>query len=467
MDFKSYFETNREAMVQSLSELIRFKSIEAAPAGPGAPFGQEIAQSLDYVLKLSESWGFATRNVEGYAGHAEFGTGKDIVAVLVHLDVVPEGGQWTHPPFGGEVHDGKVYGRGTVDNKGPAIAAMYALKAIKELKLPLSKRIRIIFGCDEESGWECMKHYLPAEETPMCGFAPDAEFPIIGSEKGIFAFSLNRSFGPPQGGGVWVRSITSGTRHNVVPETATAELVMLPERRQPVAAAAQSYAQTNGVKVEVAEKGIDEMVITVTGVSSHASLPHLGVNALTHLIALLDGLDLTAGACSDYIRFLARNVGLDVHGGSFGVGLEDAVSGRLTLNLGVIELNERGAKAQIDIRYPVTADFDTVHDPIVERCNDAGIEFEQLSHSRSLYVPADHFLIETLSKVYGEETGLKPEVISIGGGTYARAIPNAVAFGPVFPGQPELAHQRDEFIAVDDLVKLARIYARAMSDLGR
>lgn len=467
MDFKSYFEKQRDAMEQCLSELVRFKSIETESAGEGAPFGREIAAALNYTLEMGQKMGFATRNVDGYAGHIEYGAGDEIVAVLVHLDVVPEGDGWTYPPFAGETHDGKIFGRGTVDNKGPAVASLFALKALKDMGLPTSKRIRLVLGCDEESGWECMKHYLAAEETPSCGFAPDAEFPIIGSEKGIFAFKLSREFGPPQGGGVWVKAVHSGTRHNVIPELASAELVMLPERRPAVIEAARAYGERNGVKVDVAEKGLDELTLAVHGVAGHASLPHLGVNALAHLVVLLDGLDLTAGASSDYVRFLARHVGLDCHGKAMGVGFEDGVSGKLTLNLGVMELNERGVEAQIDIRCPVTIELDRLREIIGGLAAAANIEMEVLSASRSLYVPNDHFLIRTLSDVYAEETGLKPEVLSIGGGTYARAIPNAVAFGPVFPGQPELAHQRDEFISVEDLLSLARIYAHAMAELAR
>lgn len=467
MDLIQYIESQRDAMAAALASMVRFKSLKADAAGPGAPFGRPIADSLDYALKLGEEMGFKTRNVDGYAGHIEYGQGDEIVAVLVHLDVVPEGGQWTYPPFGGEIHDGKLYGRGTVDDKGPGVAAMFALKAVKEHGLPLKKRIRIIWGCDEESGWACMKHYLANEEMPSCGFTPDAEFPIIGSEKGMYAFKLSRTFGPPQGGGIWVKTLTSGTRHNIVPDKADAELIMLPERRPGVAETIRKYGEKNGLRIDVSEQGIDGLNVTVHGVSAHASLPDLGVNALTHMIVMLDGLELTAGASSEFVQFFAKNAGLDCHGGAMGVGLEDSVSGRLSFNLGVMELNERGAEAQIDIRYPVTAEGHKVLDPIRRRIEGSGMELTQLSYHDPLYVPDDHPLIKTLLKVYTEETGLPGKVLSIGGGTYAKAIPNTVAYGPVFPGQPELAHQRDEFISVDDLVKLARIFARAMYELAR
>jgi succinyl-diaminopimelate desuccinylase len=468
VELRNIIAKDRDAIISSLVDLVRFRSLKTTPEGPGAPFGRGIADALEYVLALAKSMGFQTRNVDGYAGHAEYGTGKDIVAVLVHLDVVPAEEEWTYGgAFDGVINDGRIYGRGTEDNKGPAIAALYALKALKDAGIKPSKRIRIIFGCDEESGWDCMKHYLAVEEMPTCGFAPDALFPIIGSEKGIAHFDFSRKFGPPQGGGVWVKALRSGDRSNVVPGTAVATIVTLPEKRAPIAEAARRFA--NGkekLSVDVTEQGLDTLEITVHGVAGHASLPHLAVNALTHLIVLLSSLDLAPGAASDFIRFFAENVGYDYHGSLMGVGLEDEVSGKLTLNLGVMELDEKGARAKIDIRYPVTCKFESVRGPIAEKTAAAGISIDLAEDKEPLYVPKDHELIQKLSKVYQTETGLKPEVLSIGGGTYARAIPNAVAFGPVFPGQVESAHQRDEHLTVEDLMLLTRIYAHAMKELA-
>jgi succinyl-diaminopimelate desuccinylase len=467
VELRNVIAKDRDAIISSLVNLVRFRSLKASSDGPGAPFGRGIADALEHTLALAKSMGFQTRNVDGYAGHAEYGAGKDIVAVLVHLDVVPAGGEWTFAPFDGVISDGKIYGRGTEDNKGPAIASLYALKALKDTGIKLSKRIRIIFGCDEESGWDCMKHYLAAEELPSCGFAPDAMFPIIGSEKGIAHFDLSRKFGPPQGGGVWVKELRSGDRTNVIPATAVATVVVLPEKRAAVAEVARRFAQgKEKINVDVVEHGLDTLEITLHGVAGHASLPHLAVNALTHMIVLLSSLDLAPGASSDFIRFFAENVGYDYHGTLMGVGLADEVSGKLTLNLGVMDLNEKGATAQIDIRYPVTCKFESVRGPIAERAAAAGLALDRADDKEPLYVPSDHELIQKLAKVYNAETGLKPEVISIGGGTYARAIPNAVAFGPVFPGQVELAHQKDEYMTIEDLMMLTRIYAHAMAELA-
>ncbi|HHY13423.1 MAG TPA: Sapep family Mn(2+)-dependent dipeptidase, partial [Thermoanaerobacterales bacterium] len=177
-------ERYRNDIIKSVQEQIKIKSVKGE-SKPGMPFGEGPREALEHALKLSEELGFKTKNVDGYAGHAEYGEGDDIVGVLVHLDVVPEGTGWVHPPYGGEIHDGKIYGRGTIDNKGPAIAALYALKALKDSGVNMKRRVRIIFGTDEESGWEDMDYYMENEENPMCGFSPDALFPIINSEKGI------------------------------------------------------------------------------------------------------------------------------------------------------------------------------------------------------------------------------------------------------------------------------------------
>ena len=223
VDFLDRIQQEQPEMISTLQELIAIPSVKADPAGADAPFGREIARALEYVLAWGERHGFTTKNLSGYAGHLEYGTGEELVGVLVHLDVVPAGEGWRFPPFSGTVADGKIYGRGANDDKGPAVAVMYALKALKESGVKLGKKIRIIFGCDEESGWQCMEHYFKHERKPDYGFTPDAYFPLINSEKGQMALKFEGR-ATADGDGVVLLAFTGGTRRNVVPESAEAVL---------------------------------------------------------------------------------------------------------------------------------------------------------------------------------------------------------------------------------------------------
>lgn len=467
MKYNHIIDAMKDDIIKTTQELISFKSVEAQPE-PGAPFGRPMRACLDRALELCEGLGFQTKNINGYAGHAEYGQGEEIIGILVHLDVVPEGTGWSVDPFGGEVVDGKLFGRGSIDDKGPAVAAMYALKAVKDAGDAFNKRVRIIFGCDEETGrWDCMKHYFQSEEMPTCGFSPDADFPIINSEKGITIFSLNKKF--EQGDsdtctGIKINYIKGGSRPNMVPEYCEAELELQKDFADRIQKTVAYFNEQLNSKIQTTFEN-NTCSIKSYGVSAHGSTPEKGVNAISQLIMCLDKLPLCAGEKADFVRLMAASVGMETDGGSFGLYMEDEVSGKLVFNLGVFELNDEEATATVNVRYPVTKTRDEVYAAIANKVAQTGIEYNELAGKGPLYVPADNFLVEKLAEVYKRITGERATLISIGGGTYARAIKNAVAFGPLFPGQPELAHQKDEYIGVEDLMKCTKIYAEAISEL--
>lgn len=467
MRFDSAVDMMKEDIISTTQELIRFKSVESAPE-PGAPFGRPMRECLDRALEICQELGFRTKNVNGYAGHAEYGEGDEIVGILVHLDVVPEGTDWSTDPYGGAVIDGKLFGRGAIDDKGPAAAAMYALKAVKEAGDKFNKRVRIIFGCDEESGrWDCMKNYFASEEMPSCGFSPDADFPIINSEKGIIIFTLSKRFAPPEPSccaGLKIKSIKGGNRPNMVPDYCECELEMQKDFADRIVKTAAYMKEKFNADIAIAIEG-SKCIVKSHGVSAHGSTPEKGVNAIAQLISFLCKLPLCVGEQAAFVSFMDSSIGAETDGRSFGLYMEDEVSGKLVFNLGVFELSEEQATAVINIRYPVTKTNEEVYDIIKKRSAEAGIDYEILAGKAPLYVPADNPLVQKLSAVYEKVTGEKTELISIGGGTYARAIQNAVAFGPLFPGQEELAHQKDEFIGVEDLLKCTKLYAEAISEL--
>jgi len=448
-----YILSLKEDIILSVQEAIRIRSVEDTPK-EGMPFGEGVHRALEHCMKLSESLGFKTVNVDNRLVYAEYGQGNEMVAVLGHLDTVPEGSGWKYPPFAAEIHDGKIYGRGAIDDKGPIIGALYALKAIKDLQLPLNRRVRIMFGLNEETGCKCVEHYVASgQELPVCGFTPDAEYPIINGEKGIVTCKYKRKL--EQRGDIRIISVKGGIAPNVVPDCAQA-VVGLPKSK---IADIKKIAE-NTPEIEIEEKD-DSLIIKAFGVSAHGSTPEKGENAISHLLLFLGRLDIE-GDAKEFIDFMNRNIGLDVNGRGMGIYLEDEISGKFILNLGTIFGNAEEIDVEINMRYPVTKNYEDFIDIFKEKMNMAKMEEIYLWHKKSLYVSPDTEFIKKLQKVYEEKTGEKAGLISIGGGTYAKEMENIVAFGPIFKGEPMVEHKPDEYIKIDSLIKNVQIMAAAI-----
>lgn len=463
MELNKQIERLKDELVSSTQELLRIKSVEE-PALEGMPYGPGVGKALDCALDISSRLGFKTVNLDGYVGYAEYGEGEDYVGVLGHLDVVPEGDGWNYPPYGAEIHDGRIYARGSLDDKGPIMAALYGLAAIRDSKLPLSKKVRIIFGTNEETGSNEMHYYLKKEKPPVSGFTPDAEYPIIYAEKGLTMFSIVKDLKIKPQGELTLKYINGGQRPNMVPDYCegaietnnAAELLNIIER----------ISKENNYKVRVEHQG-KQVIIKSYGVSAHGSMPEHGFNAIMQLFELLGRLPIGDSDISEFIGFINRNVGFDVHGVGFGVGLEDKASGKLSFNVGVVNMDENKISLTLNLRYPVTFKLEDMMNPFNSKLEGTGIRVENFVHQEPLYFPEDHKLIKTLQSVYTEQTGLEATLLAIGGGTYAKEMPNIVAFGPIFPGKPDLDHQANEYIEVDDLILNAKIYAHAIYALAK
>lgn len=463
MDLNRIVESYRDEIIRSTQELVAIPSVEGEPQ-PGKPFGEDVYRALDYVLTLGKRLGFETKNVDGYAGHIEFGRGEKMLGILTHLDVVPEGSGWTYPPYGGEIHNGKIYGRGAVDDKGPTIAVLYAMKAVMQAGIPMNKRVRLILGTDEESGWEDLKYYFEKEPVPDFGMSPDGRYPIINAEKGILHIALYRKFLRGQKASIGLKRMYGGQRPNVVPDECTC--IFGPGvDRQRLMGSIENLKTKSGYTIEAELDHQDAVTVKSMGQLAHASMPEKGKNAIGQMLLFLSALGLGDSEMERFIAFLSETIGMEFDGCSIGLKLEDQLSGELTLNLGIIDVNDQYGRAIIDIRYPVSFEKEHILARIRDVAGKYGVEIEVLEHQMPLYVPEDHFLVQTLKKVYAEQTGQSAYTVAIGGGTYARAIKNAVAFGAVFPGKPEMAHQRDEYIEIDDLMMNAKIYAHAIAEL--
>lgn len=458
--FDQLIDSYKEDILSTTRTLIKYNSVEEAPHG-NMPFGQTVGACLDHTLQLCNDLGFKTKNVDYYAGHAEYGEGEGLIGMLVHLDIVPAGDGWDFDPFAGEIHDGKLYGRGVLDDKGPGVSLMYALKAIKESALPTSKRARIIFGCNEETGSKCVDYYFQKEEMPEAAFTPDSDFPVIHAEKGILGLNITKTFTSElSDGGIKILSIKGGLRSNMVPEYAEAHI----QGAQYIDDILANYNLEKGGKIEKSIES-DVIVLKSYGVSAHGSTPELGVNAISHLLCFLDCLDLAIGDAANFVRFYGRHIQTTFNGELIGIPLVDDVSGKLIFNVGVIDMNETSGKLTVGVRYPVTCSDEQVLSGMADILELSGVGIEVTSHSKPLYVPKDTPLIQTLMSVYKAYTGDDSEPIAIGGGTYARALDNGVAFGPLFPGREDTIHQKNEYVYVDDLMLMTKIYAEAIYKL--
>ncbi len=450
--------------METTQAILRIPSVGGA-AAPGAPFGVETRRALDYALDLAQAQGLTTKNLDGYAAHAEYlapGVAADapIVGALAHVDVVPPGDGWAHPPYGAEIDGGKIYARGAIDDKGPAMAALWAILAVKACQAPLTRRIRLILGANEESGFGCVKHYFAREEMPVTGFTPDAMFPLVYAEKGIANAVLICS-DPPEGQRLPIVSLSGGQRPNMVPDSAQAVL----RSSTPWAAVASRLNAVVGISTEEMPDG--SLRVMAKGVSAHGSTPDAGVNAVAVLCDALLLLDHQ----EDQVRLIQQihSWAEDTTGKALGIAGRDDVAGPLTCNLGIAEMEPNKIALTFNIRYPVTWNLDTLRACLEGGIGASGWALESLTDQPPLYVPQDDPLVATLLDVYRAETGDETAPLTMGGGTYARAMTKGVAFGASFPDQEATdggPHEKDECWPVEHLIRATTIYAKALARLA-
>ena len=432
-----------------------------------APFGEAIADALQAALEKGQQLGFSPKNVDGYAGVLDMGTSGELMGAMAHLDIVPAGGGWTYPPFSGTIADGKLYGRGSLDDKGPLAATLYAMKAVDESGLPFRNRFRLIIGTDEETACRCLAHYLKKEPPLAGGFSPDGEFPVIYGEKGGLQLSCEKSWRsePCISEAFQLLNLHAGTRINVVPEFAEASLGGSKELWEKL----QQELEHCIEKDRYAISADDNFMITVsaTGVGAHAATPWQGDNALCALLRFLRRLPLGPSGAADYVNALSDLFGNDYDGTSAGIACQDAISTPLTMCMTMLRIEDGHGCARFDLRYPLSKMKDEIMKVVCTAAQKRGLEITLDRANKPLYIPAEDPLVQNLLCAYREVTGRTEKPITIGGGTYCREMPNTVAFGPVFPREREVAHEADEFITIDNLITCAKIYAQAIYALVR
>ena len=441
---KAFIEKTFEEQVKDLQALVAIPSVSRGEPEENKPYGERVDAAWRKAAEIAKKLGFEkVFDVDHRCGVIEYGEGEELVAVMAHLDVVPEGKGWTTDPYGGEIKDGRMYGRGTVDDKGAAVNALYALAAIKDSGLKMKRRVRILLGLDEECGSTGMEHYREVEGEPTMAFTPDAVYPVVNSEMGI----LHVKYRNPLACTVKAKV---GSVINVIPGEAEAELP----------AAAKTCLVPEGLNVT-----LDEKSLCIKGHGGHASMPWLAKNALQGLFFALAQQDIPD---AERVMFasLAGTLKQDEHGEGMGLDREDE-SGRITVAPTLFSCGPEGVELNFDCRYPFSYTYEELQGKFDQIMNALGFTCTESKNTNGHFIPADSELVKGLMEVFCEvtaNTDAKP--LSMGGGTYAKTFKNAVAFGTVLPGDTDRCHLPDESVSLEEMKLNTLIMAEAIKKLA-
>ena len=478
---KEYLQKNKDEAIQTLKSLISINSVQSdpvtAPDGEVYPFGQGVEDAFRHLLGIAEENGFTVCDVDHYGGHIEWKGEKlseegekvpadETLGILAHLDTVPVGEGWDHGPFSGDIEDGYIWGRGSIDDKGPLVANFYAMKALKEAGYVPSKNIRLILGLDEETNWIGMDHYFSKEPKPDFGYSPDADFPVLNGEKGIMSFKIAAKLGHTTVKGLELRKLSGGTAVNMVPAQARAvvndpDLKMYDRIRE----MAEQYEMTTGHTLGIHRMG-KSLEITAKGKAAHGSVPEEGINAISVLIGFLGQLNFINEDLCGFFDFYNACIGMTTDGSKIGCAMADEPSGALSMNPGLVDYDGKAVSVTCDVRYPVTHSSEEVYSLMMPKIDEYGLGVLKGEDRAPIYFDPDSPLIKTFMDCYRDSTGdMESKPLVIGGGTYARTCDNMAAFGAMFPGDLQLEHQPNERLSVDRFNQIMDIYAEAIYKL--
>lgn len=461
-EIEAFIDTHRQQMLDDIGLLCRINS-EKSAYQVGKPYGEGPSRALAVALSRAEQYGFSINNYDNYVGTADLNDKEKQLDILAHLDIVPAGEGWmVTKPFEPLEKDGKIYGRGTADDKGPAIAALYAMRAVKELGIPLSKNVRLILGTDEECGSSDILHYYDVEEEAPMTFSPDGSFPVVNIEKGSlsghFTGEFTASEALPR-----VISIHAGTKVNVVPGKAYAVFEGLDDNL--VREVGVKVEKETGVSFEI--KGMNETLeITAIGDGAHASTPREGKNALTALLLLIKKLPFADCGQLKALHSLEELFPWnDTSGIALGIAMADELSGDLTLAFDLLEVTAGTLDGTFDSRCPICSNEGNVLEPVRTKLSERGLTLTNEAMRPSHHVDGDSEFVRTLLNAYEIYTGKKGGCESMGGGTYVHDLKNGVAFGASMPGTDNHMHGADEYAVIDELLTSAKIFAQVIVDL--
>ncbi|UWG96204.1 Sapep family Mn(2+)-dependent dipeptidase [Dehalobacter sp. DCM] len=483
-DYKSAIEANKDTMLQSLQKLIQIPSVTGRQ--------KDVLYALNTFLEWGREMGFDVKNYDDLGGIIEFGEGnKKTIGIIVHLDVVPEGTGWNYPPFEGKIQDGKIYGRGAIDDKGPAISALYALKAVKDAGITPKNKVQLIIGLDEESIWNTTPKLLKKIKEPDFSFVPDSVFPIVCAEKGLIWLELKRSVAPDSifgnkhnpsidvtdkmdvshdsknNASICIKHLHGGGDSlNIVPDLCEAVLEISGSDGSPdIQEQLSAYVKETNYDIELSHNK-SEIKLISHGKAAHAFNCQEGQNAISQLILFLSQLNIDEQQ-KQLIELYAEKLGRDCTGQNLGLHFEDRLTGKMTVCPGFIAMDNASFTLKIDIRFPASESLDAIRPKVESAFEDFDADLTILDSLESLHFPEDDPHIQALLNVYQDFSGdREARPIGMGGTTFAKAFQRAVAFGPSFPGMAKIEHQPDEYIAIDHLLKCTDIYAQAIEVLA-
>ena len=481
--FKNNIINNKDKIINSICDLITYPSISAKTSDPMLPFGKDCYDALKYFLDLAKSLGFKTKNVDGYCGWAEFGEGKDLIGIIGHLDVVPaKADDWKYTPFTPTIDKNRIYGRGAIDDKGPVIASLFAMKTVfdyyKENNLTFNKRVRLIVGLNEEDSWECINYYKKHEEIPSIGFSPDADFPCIYAEKGVLSilisdflpeykkssFNLNLINNVNTSSLVQIENIDcENNAINVVPKYCSINLKISKSLIiQDIINFLKEKIDNYNYDIDIYKIDDFNLKLTSYGIASHSAHPENGINAITRLLVILNDLYAKLNINFSFLSTFCKYIGDNYNGTNLSINYKDE-SGSLTLNTSQIYIKDNKLNIAINLRIPVNTKIDNIISIFENTFGKKNINV--LSKLEPLYINKDSNLVKTLTSIFNETCNTNFEPLAIGGATYARAFNNVVSFGMNFPKDKDICHQADEFIDIDKLLLSTNIYAKAIYKL--
>ena len=460
IDFKQEVLNHKEDLLKDLFELLSVRSILGTDITEETPFGSGPREALDLILSFGKRDGYKTKLVENKAGHIEVGQGEELFGILGHVDVVPVvEADWTSHPFKPEIRDGKIFARGSLDDKGPTMAAYYAVKLLDKLGVKWNKRVRVIVGSDEETGFRCVEAYFKHEEQPASGFTPDAMFPLVYAEKARATFDHKLKFVDEDGQYNYkLVKFNGGQVLNMVIASAKAELE---GEVSDIKEKFENFLAQEKLEGEV-EVG-NTIKLTLKGKAAHGSTPQYGINGATKLAEFLSTLGLDNNG-KNFVDYIVEKLANDPFGEKLEINYSDDEMGEATYNYGILEydLERKIGLVSTDCRHPKKFD-------LVDRLNGIkvdNIDIEVTSTKEAHYVPKDDELVTTLMDVYRKHTGdTKNDAFVLGGGTYARCLKKGVAFGLLFPGKEDTMHQANEYLEVEDLLLATAIYAEGIYKL--
>lgn len=430
--------------IEKIKEIVSIPSYSSTPTKE-APYGEGVFKVLHFAIDLAKSMGFKTYvDPENKYGFVEYGRGEEIFAILGHLDVVPPGNieEWKVHPFKPEIIDDILYGRGVLDDKGPTMIILYALKYLKDQNYQPNRRIRLIFGLTEETTWDSIETYMKKEGTPDFGFTPDGQFPLTYAEKGIIDLDI-------VGIGDNTIKVNAGDAYNVTCAFSTIENVNLDSFA--------AIAQKNQYRFEKQNNKI-----IVHGKPAHGSRPNEGINAGLRTLLALKELNVNHPIINFVSDVLKEDTALSKYFGQY-----DDESGSFTINVGIVTINENESTLGCNVRFPVHTNKEVILEQLNKLLVPYNLTIRIQHYDKPLYMPLDSTIVTELMKIYQEVTNDKEsKPIAIGGGTYARSMPNCVAFGAIFDEASSTEHTYNESIKIKELWDSMLIYVRAISTLG-